>query len=461
VKINRYVLGELGPAARRDLLARVQADLSAVTPAVAEIVDGVRDRGDEALLEYTRRFDGATLDAASLVVGEDEFEQAEAAVDPDLRGALAKAVANIASHHRAQLPTMTWMKETVPGVLTGERWTPIASVGLYVPRGKGSFPSVMAMLCTPAVLAGVPRIVVCTPPGPDGSVDAASLVAARLCGVRTVFRVGGAQAIAALALGTATIERVEKVVGPGNQYVTAAKRLLSGRIDPGPPAGPSESVVLCDASADPGVVARELLVEAEHGPDSAVLLVTDSALLLERVAELIPELVAALPARRREFCQAVLGGYGGLVLARTMAEAVEFVNDYAPEHLRVIVERPFDLLSRIQHAGEVLLGEHSSIPFGNFAIGVNAILPTGGTARSHSCVGVHDFLKRSSFAYVSPEGAREIGPIAIGLADYEGFPAHAEAASHTLRRADRAATATATGTGPTPAAGAAPAGGRG
>lgn len=439
MKINRYVLAELSPAGRRDVLARVQADLTAVTPAAAAIVDAVRDRGDAALLEYTRRFDGADLDAASLRVSDAEFDRAEAAVDPELRDALASAVGNIASHHRAQLPTMTWMKETAPGVLTGERWTPIASVGLYVPRGKGSFPSVMAMLCTPAVLAGVPRIVVCTPPAQDGSVDAASLVAARLCGVRTVYRVGGAQAIAALALGTATIPRVEKVVGPGNQYVTAAKRLLYGRIDPGPPAGPSESVVLCDAGADPEVVARELLVEAEHGPDSAALLVTDSRELLDRVATLLPELVAALPARRREFCEAVFAGFGGLVLAATMADAVEFVNEYAPEHLRVIVARPFDLLNRIQHAGEVLLGEHSSIPFGNFAIGVNAILPTGGTARSYSCVGVHDFLKRSSFAYVSPEGAREIGPIAVRLASYEGFPAHADAAGHALRRANEAA----------------------
>lgn len=435
MKINRYVLGELSPADRHDVLARVQADLTAITPTVADIIAGVRDRGDEALLEYTRRFDGAALDARSLLVSAAEFDHAEASVDQQLRAALAQAIANITSHHRAQLPTMTWMQETVPGVLTGERWTPIASVGLYVPRGKGSFPSVMAMLCTPAVLAGVPRIVVCTPPGPDGTVDAASLVAARLSGVDTVYKVGGAQAIAALALGTDSIARVEKVVGPGNQYVTAAKRLLYGRIDPGPPAGPSESVVLCDDGADPQVVARELVVEAEHGPDSAALLVTDSPAVLDQVAELIPGLVAGLPAQRREYCEAVFSGYGGLVLAATMSDAVEFVNDYAPEHLRVIVERPFDLLNRIHNAGEVLLGEHSSIPFGNFAIGVNAILPTGGTARSYSCVGVHDFLKRSSFAYVSPEGACEIGPIAVELANYEGFPSHAEAARHTLHRA--------------------------
>lgn len=437
MKINRHVLAELSPIDRRALLNRVQADLTPIEPAVRDIIAAVRARGDDAVLEYTRRFDGSDLDAGSLRVTAEEFDEAETKIDADVREALARAIANISEHHRAQIPTMTWMKETSPGVLTGERWTPITSAAIYVPRGKGSFPSVMTMLCTPAVLAGVPRIAVCTPPGPDGSIDAASLVAARMCGVDTVFKVGGAQAIAALAFGTATIPKVEKVIGPGNQYVTAAKRLLYGNIDPGPPAGPSESVVLCDATADPEVAARELLVEAEHGPDSAALLVTDSAELIEAVAELIPPLVEALPAQRREFCEAVLTGFGGFVLTHDMDDAVNFVNDYAPEHLRVIVAHPFEYLNRLTNAGELLLGEHSSIPFGNFAIGVNAVLPTGGTARSYSCVGVYDFLKRSSFAYVSPRGATEIGSTAVALAAYEGFPSHANAARHALERARR------------------------
>jgi histidinol dehydrogenase len=439
VKISRHVLEDLPPGGREALLARVQADLGPVEPAVREIIAAVRERGDQALVEYAKRFDSADVDVSAIQVTEAEFDAAESEVDHELRDALRRAIANISSHHKAQLPTMTWMEETSPGVITGERWTPIASVGLYVPRGKGSFPSVMTMLCTPAVLAGVPRVQVCTPPGPDGSIDAASLVAARLCGIDTVFKVGGAQAIAALAFGTCAIARVEKVIGPGNQYVTAAKRLLYGSIDPGPPAGPSESIVLCDAHADPEVAARELLVEAEHGPDSAALLVTDSAELLDSVAKLIPELLAALPAQRREYCETVLAGYGGFVLARDLKDAVAFVNEYAPEHLRVLVERPFELLHKLHNAGEVLLGEYASIPYGNFAIGVNAILPTGGTARSYSCVGVHDFLKRSSFAHVSAEGAAEIGPVAVTLANYEGFPSHAVAAEYTLERARRAA----------------------
>jgi histidinol dehydrogenase len=326
------------------------------------------------------------------------------------------------------------MKEVAPGVLSGERVTPIASAGLYVPRGKGSFPSVMLMLCTPAVIAGVPRLAVCTPPGPDGSVDAASLVAARICGVETVYKVGGAQAIAALAYGTETVHRVDKIVGPGNQYVSMAKRLVYGVVDPGPPAGPSESIVLADSSAEPAVVAHEWLVEAEHGPDSAALLVTDSADLADAVQKLVVDLVAALPDQRRAFVTSVLAGYGGVVLTADLAASVDFVNEYAPEHLRVLCQNPFELLPRISNAGEVLLGPYTSIPFGNFAIGLNAILPTGGHARSYSCVGVHTFLKYSSFAYVSAEGAREIAPTALELAKWEGFPAHEAAARHALER---------------------------
>ncbi|WP_165987031.1 histidinol dehydrogenase [Streptomyces sp. YIM 98790] len=434
-KINRYTLSELSPEARRSLLVRAQGDFESVRERTQEIIDEVRARGDEALIDYAEKFDGARLTVEGLKATEEEFAEAERLIEPSLRSAIEQAVENIRAHHEAQLPTMTWMKEHSPGVISGERILPIASAALYVPRGKGSFPSVMMMLAVPATLAGVPRVVACTPPGPDGSIDAATLVAARLCGVRDIYKTGGAQAVAAFAFGTGAVERVEKIVGPGNQFVSAAKRLLYGQIDPGTPAGPSESVVMCDAQADPEIVAREWLVEAEHGPDSAAMLVTDSAELADRVEKLVPGLLARLPEKRRSFCETVLSGFGGIVLTSGLDESVDFVNDYAPEHLRVIVDRPFEVLNRLQNAGEVLLGEYASIPYGNFAIGVNAILPTGGSARSYSCVGVDDFLKRSSFAYVSAEGARKLGPIAVELARYEGFPSHAEAAQYTLDRA--------------------------
>ena len=434
LRINRYVLDELSAEARRTLMRRVRANHSNVEGTVREIIEDVRRRGDAALVDHTARLDNVTVPIDGIRVTEEEFLAAERQLDPRLGAALRVAITNIREHHTAQIPQASWMHEVRPGVIAGERWTPIASVGLYVPRGKGSFPSVMAMLCTPASLAGVPEIAVCTPPGEGGTVDAASLVAARLCGVTTVYKIGGAQAIAALTYGTDSVRRVEKIVGPGNQYVSAAKRVLYGEVDPGPPAGPSESIIFCDDSADPELVARELLVEAEHGPDSAALLVTHVTQLAEAVAKLIPGLLAELPPKRRDFCEQVLAGYGGIVHTNGLQQSLAFINEWAPEHLRVLVANPFELLPRILHAGEVLLGDNASIPFGNFALGVNAILPTGGMARSQSCVGVLDFMKRSGFAYVTDEGAAAIGPVAIELATYEDFPAHAAAARHVLDR---------------------------
>jgi histidinol dehydrogenase len=433
VKVNRHDLASLSAEERNRLLERVQqADPGEIGETVAEVVKTVRERGDEALREYTKRFDGVEID--DLQVPAQEFEKAEAELDDDLKDAIRYAVENIRSHHEEQRPPERWTKEIRPGVTSGERWTPIASAGLYVPRGKGSFPSVMAMLSVPAAVAGVPRVSVCTPPGPDGRVDAAALFTAGLSGIETVYRVGGAQAIAALAYGTESIARVEKIVGPGNRYVTLAKRLVYGQVDPGLPAGPSESIVLADDSADPEVAARELMVEAEHGPDSAALLVTSSPDLADRVEQLLPPLTEALPDWRREFVETVLSGYGGIVVAPSLDDAIAFSNDYAPEHLHVLAREPFEVLDRLEHAGEVLLGESTSIAFGNYAIGLNAILPTGGFARGYSCVGVTDFMKRSSFAQVSDEGVPDISRAAVKLAEYEGFPAHAEAADYVRRR---------------------------
>lgn len=431
MEIRRHHLASLDAAARRALLARVQQDVPPeVAATVAEVVEAVRSEGDAALLRYTERFDGVRLEPSEIAVPPDEIAAAGDRLDGATRAAVETAVRGIRAHHEAQRPRADWMGETHPGVLTGERFLPIPSAGLYVPRGKGSFPSVMAMLTVPASIAGVEQVVVCTPPGPGGEVDPASLYAASLNGVSTALRVGGAQAIAALAYGTESVPRVEKIVGPGNQYVTYAKRLVYGVVDPGPPAGPSEAIVLADAGADPRTVAIELLVEAEHGPDSAALLVTDSAALADAVSELLPALVAELPSPRREFCTTVLGKYGGIVVAEDFDDAVDFCNEWAPEHLHVLAAEPFAVLPRLTNAGEVLLGPHASIAVGNYVAGVNAILPTGGFARSYSCVGVEDFVKRSSFAYVSASGAPAVAEAAATLADYEGFPAHARAARH-------------------------------
>ncbi|MGH2508967.1 MAG: histidinol dehydrogenase, partial [Ktedonobacteraceae bacterium] len=308
--------------------------------------------------------------------------------------------------------------------------TPITSVGLYVPRGKGSFPSVLYMLAVPASIAGVPRIVVCTPPAPDGSVDAASLVAADLCGVHEIYRVGGAQALAALAYGTASIARVHKLTGPGSGYVAAAKRLLHGTIDVGLPAGPSESLLLADASADPELLARDLLIEQEHGPDSSALLVTPSRAIAEAVLQLLPAKIAALPEPRRTFVHTGLesaNGTGAIILTNSIDEAIDFTNEYAPEHLEVQTRDPFSILPRLKNAGEILIGPYTPYSAGNYAVGTNAILPTGGFAHTCSCTSVYDFLKRTGLAYVTAEGYPAISTTVQTLAEFEGFPAHANA----------------------------------
>jgi histidinol dehydrogenase len=319
------------------------------------------------------------------------------------------------------------MVEVRPGILAGEKTTPISSVGLYVPRGKGCFPSVMMMLGIPAVVAGVKDIVVCTPPTEEGGVDDATLYVAKQCGLTNLFCIGGAQALAAMAYGTQSVPRVRKVIGPSNRYGAAAKRLLFGQIDVGTPAGPSESIILCDESADPVIAAHDLMIEAEHGPDSAALLVTHAKPLADAVEAALPGLIAKLPSPRKEYCESVFSGFGGIVVTNNLAESIAFVNEYAPEHLEVLVENPFEVLPRLDNAGEILLGPHTPISLGNFSLGVNAILPTGGFANTFSCVSVFDFLKRSSFGYVSREGFREMKPHVKQLADFEGFPAHAAA----------------------------------
>lgn len=276
----------------------------------------------------------------------------------------------------------------------------------------------------------MPHLCVTTPPGPDGRVDAATLVAASLSGVETIYKCGGAQAVAAVAFGTRTIRRCDKVLGPGSPWVVAAKRLLAGRIDPGIPAGPSEAIVLADETCDPRLAALDLLVEAEHGPDSSAFLVTPSRRLAEAVAAEIPRRWADMGAQRRAFSEAVLGGpRGGIVVTPDLASAVAFVNDYAPEHLAVLTEDPFAVLGKIRNASEILLGRHTAIPVANYVLGPNAVLPTNGAARTVSPLSTFDFMKRQSVGYVTREGYRALAPHAHRLAVYEGFENHAAAVS--------------------------------
>jgi histidinol dehydrogenase len=316
-------------------------------------------------------------------------------------------------------------------------------VGIYVPHGKGSVPSVAYMLTVPAFTARVPRVAVCTPPGPDGHADpvcvaTVAMVAERFERTVEVFKVGGAQAMAALAFGISPLPRVAKVVGPGNEFVTAAKRVLSGVFDVGTPAGPSESVVVCDEATDPLLAAHELLVEAEHGPKSASVLVTHSLDVAHAVARAADRLIEALPEPQRSFCRAGFASYGGVVVTSSLQESLQVASDFAAEHVHVLTANAHTDSLSIRDAGEILLGEFSSIPFGNFCIGLNAVLPTGGFARSFSGIGVNSFLKRTSVAQVSAPGALALAPAAQALAAYEGFPAHLRAAAAAATRAGEA-----------------------
>ncbi|MDF1585107.1 histidinol dehydrogenase [Marinimicrococcus flavescens] len=428
--INLHELAALDEAQRQALLARTEADLSTFLEPARRIVEAVREEGDAAIVRLAREIDKVELRPDGLLATEEEFAAAEKALEPEVKEAILYAVDNIRRFHEKQVPEPMWLEEIRPGAFAGERWTPISSVACYVPRGKGAFPSVMMMTAVPAVVAGVKEVIVLTPATPEGGIDAASLFAAKASGVGKVYRVGGAVAVAAAAFGTASIPKVAKIVGPGSPWVVAAKRLLADHIDTGLPAGPSEAIILADATANPDLAALDLLIEAEHGPDSSAYLVTDCREVAERALARLPELIANLGPQRREFVSKVLGGpRGGIVLAPSWDEALRFVNDYAPEHLEVLSDEPFAHLGGITEAGEILLGENSVITIANFCLGPDCVLPTGGWARSFSALGVYDFMKRASIGYVTKAGYGELARQARVLATYEGFEAHAQAVS--------------------------------
>lgn len=416
---------EVSSEDRAKVMRRAEQDITDLIPTAQEVIDHVRKEGDAGVVHYARKFDAPNFSADMLKATSEDFANARAQISAEVIFAIQQAHANIKKFHEEQMPEAMWFTEIQPGIMAGEKITPITSVALYVPRGKGAFPSVMLMLATPAIVAGVEKVIVVTPPTPDGKADAASLVAAEICGVDEVYVVGGMQAIAAVAYGTQSIPKVDKVIGPGSSYVSAAKRLLYGVIDVGLPAGPSESIILCDENADPRLAALDLLVEAEHGAESAATLVTHSEKVAQEALNILPEYIAQLPEWRRKFVENVLANYGGIILTNSLEDSIQFVNDYAPEHLEVLVDEPFIALNKIRNAGEILLGHMTPIPTANYCLGLNAILPTGGFARSFSSVSVWDFLKRSGIGYLSKEGYGRLQGITATLADYEDFPAHA------------------------------------
>ena len=427
MKVNLNEWNELTAERKEEIFKRSGEDISSVKDSVKTILDEVKERGDAALRDFTLRFDKVDLGALPLEVTEEEYEQAQASLDPELKKALDYCIENTQKLHHQQKPEATSFTELRPGLFAGERPAPLKSVGLYVPRGRGSFPSMLYMTAVPAQIAGVKEISVVTPPNADGTVDPACLYTARKCGVHRVFRIGGAQAIAALAYGTESIPKVVKLSGPGSMYVAAAKQLLQNQVDVGLPAGPSESIVLADETANPEKVALDLMVESEHGSDSAAILFTASRRLGEKVAKKIEELTLKLPEPRKTFVTDVFTGYGGIIITEDMNQAVNLVNDYAPEHLQIQTRDPFRELGLIDNAGEILLGEHTPFSVANYATGVNAVLPTGGGAHTYSAVSVRDFVKYSSVVYLTEDGLKGASGPVVTMADYEGFVTHGDA----------------------------------
>lgn len=419
------------PAADFQLKREVEYGSAEQSETVRRIIDDVRKNGDEALRRYTREFDRTEVGAFR--VPEDEVKAAYDQVDEAFVQIVREAAANIRSFHEKQMRT-SWMDLQPDGTILGQTIRPLKRVGLYVPGGKAAYPSSVLMNAIPAQVAGVPEIVMVTPPATAGTegINPHILVAADIAGVREIYRVGGAQAVAALAYGTESIAAVDKIVGPGNIYVAIAKRLVFGAVDIDSIAGPSEIAVLADDSADPAYVAADLLSQAEHDEMASAILVTPSRELAAAVQAEVQRQLEALP--RREIAAASIRDYGAILLVGSLEEGVETVNRLAPEHLEILVQDPFRLLAGIETAGAIFLGPYSSEPVGDYFAGPNHVLPTNGTARFSSPLNVDDFLKKSSVIYYSKEALRRDGAKIMSFAREEGLEAHARAIQIRLEK---------------------------
>jgi len=431
MSIGIHKWSELTTAERDALLQRpAVAGDAAIRSGTSAIIDRVRRDGDAALRQFNRKFDGAEFD--ELRVGQAEIDRAKDALSPQQLAAIDLAIRNVRSFHRAQLPSSIRV-ETMAGVVCERHSHPIDAVGLYVPAGTAPLPSAAIMLAVPADIAGCPIRILCTPPRSDGTADPAVIVAATRAGVSDIFKVGGAQAIAAMAYGTESIPRVCKIFGPGNAWVTCAKTLVSG--DPSGaaidmPAGPSEVLVLADGNANPEFVASDLLSQAEHGTDSQVILVTDSSQL---AASVVTELGEQLETLSRADIAAEALGCSRILVVDSIAEAIAVSNDYAPEHLILQVAEPRSLLPHLRNAGSIFLGEWTPESVGDYCSGTNHVLPTYGFARTYSGLGVDQFMRQMTVQELSREGLENLGDAVVSLAGLEGLDAHAAAVTRRLK----------------------------
>lgn len=389
---------------------------------VSAIVERVRREGDAAVFDYTKQFDHADISAETVRVTDEEIARAYEEVDPKLLAVIRKALVNIRDYHAKQRQ-FSWFDSEESGIILGQKVTPLARVGVYVPGGTAVYPSSVLMNVLPAKVAGVPEIVMATPPGADGSVCSSTLVAAKEAGVDAIYKAGGAQAIAALAFGTESIPKVDKIVGPGNIYVALAKKAVFGYVSIDSIAGPSEILVLADETANPRYVAADLLSQAEHDALASAILITTSRTLAEAVSAEVDRFTETLS--RREIILKSLENYGYILVADTMEEAVATANEIASEHLEIVTKNPFDLLPKIKNAGAIFLGEYSSEPLGDYFAGPNHVLPTNGTAKFFSPLGVDDFIKKSSIVSYSKEALAPVWKDIVQFAECEQLTAHA------------------------------------
>ena len=389
---------------------------------VNDIIQNVREKRDEAIFEYTLKFDGATIDQDNIRVTEEEIKEAYEQVDPKLLDVIHKALVNIRDYHAKQ-KQYSWFDSDESGIILGQKVTPLKTVGVYVPGGKAVYPSSVLMNVIPAKVAGVSNIIMTTPCGKDGKVYPSTLVAAKEAGVDAIYKVGGAQAIAALAFGTESIPKVDKIVGPGNIYVALAKKAVFGYVSIDSIAGPSEIMVLADETANPRFVAADLLSQAEHDEMASAILVTTSETLAERVSVEVDKFVETLS--RKEIIRKSLDNYGYILVADTMQDAIDTVNEIASEHLELVTKNPFETMTKIRNAGAIFIGEYSSEPLGDYFAGPNHVLPTNGTAKFFSPLSVDDFIKKSSIISYSREALEPVYKDIVQFAECEKLTAHA------------------------------------
>ena len=405
-----------------NLLKRSPNNYGKFESAVAEILAKVKSEEDEALFAYTKQFDKVEINKDTIRVTEEEIKEAYDTIDPALLDVIRKALVNIRTYHEKQIQN-SWFTSTTNGTMLGQKVTPLNRVGVYVPGGKAVYPSSVLMNIVPAKVAGVPHIVMTTPPGKDGKVCASTLVAAREAGADEIYKVGGAQAVGALAYGTESIPKVDKIVGPGNIFVALAKKAVYGYVSIDSIAGPSEILVLADETANPRYVAADLLSQAEHDELACAILITTSREFADKVDQEVKGFVEVLS--RKEIIQKSLDNFGYILIAEDMDEAIEAANEIAPEHMEIVTANPFEDMMKVKNAGAIFIGEYSSEPLGDYFAGPNHVLPTNGTAKFFSALSVDDFIKKSSIVYYSKAALRDIHKDIVQFATSEQLTAHA------------------------------------